>query len=280
MTTSSSLIKKNQDEKMKLEKEELGEAELLHPDEPHDKKRRFSEVHMDEMKHKDKNDEFGFSTSWKRAYGEVYNMSSWLHGFCAINKIAANKILKKFKKTFISKCAITEGELAEEHLEEVQRNSEELSIVTDTSKFILEIEEMVNFRMHVINCYAEYFCDSNAEKAKNHLEIRLMGGFPKEMKLISFYLGVFITMIFLVIVLIFIPSSNEIERESMSMMNFFPPLNFTLMIALLFLGLGLNLYVFHKYRVNYIYIFEIDPDLRLTPLQIIKFGLFMGIMWL
>lgn len=54
------------------------------------------------------------------------------------------------------------------------------------------------------------------------------------------------------------------------MFIYFPPFNFILMILLLFFGLAFDLAVFNKFRVNYIYIFEFDPDYRLTPIQIIK----------
>ena len=42
------------------------------------------------------------------------------------------------------------------------------------------------------------------------------------------------------------------------------------MIILCFIGLSVNLIVFRKYRINYIYIFDINPESRLTQVEILK----------
>ena len=54
------------------------------------------------------------------------------------------------------------------------------------------------------------------------------------------------------------------------METFFPCFSFTLMLILCFFGLAVNVIIFRKYRINYIYIFEVDPKSRLTHNQILK----------
>lgn len=58
--------------------------------------------------------------------------------------------------------------------------------------------------------------------------------------------------------------------STLSTWVFFPAFNFTFMIGLLFYGLAFNLHMFHEFRVNYIYIFEIDPIYRLTPFKFLR----------
>ena len=57
-------------------------------------------------------------------------------------------------------------------------------------------------------------------------------------------------------------------------MVFFPPFNFTFMLIIFFFGLAFNIKVFRMYRINYIYIFEIDPKSRLGHFEILKVGLY------
>lgn len=248
------------------------------------KKQKYGADDKDIFNQKEKYDEFGFSTSWKRAYGELYNKASWLHGFCAINKIALSKIIKKFEKVFIKKLIINEGEQAKLHIEHVSKIHEEIKTIEEKCRFSVEIEEIASSRVDIIQSYADFFCNGNSEVSKTTLEERLKGGLPKEMKLISFYIGVFITMVIFGLILFVIPCKYSINlfiinlatkregdsKTNLSLWVYFPPFNFILNVILLFFGLAFNLHVFNTFRVNYIYIFEIDPAFRLTPLQLIK----------
>lgn len=172
------------------------------------KKQKHGADDKDIFNQKEKYDEFGFSTSWKRAYGELYNKASWLHGFCAINKIALSKIIKKFEKVFIKKLIINEGDQAKLHIQHVTKIHEEIKTVEEKCRFSIEIEEIASSRVDIIQSYADFFCNGNSEVSKTTLEERLKGGLPKEMKLISFYIGVLITMVIFGMILFLIPCKN------------------------------------------------------------------------
>ena len=43
-------------------------------------------------------DELEFATNWKRAFIKLYTEIKWLNSFAVINEIAAQKIIKKFRK--------------------------------------------------------------------------------------------------------------------------------------------------------------------------------------
>ena len=103
-----------------------------------------------------------------------------------------------------------------------------------------------------------------------------MGGTRiKQTKLIFFYLGISIACVLFLIVLSFMK-----EEEDNSLAPFFPAFNFGFAVILIMLGVGINLVVLRKYRINYIYIFEIDPKLRLGPGEIFQNGLLMLSVWL
>ena len=45
-------------------------------------------------------DIMGYAVSWKRALSNLYNQTSWLHGYHSINSLAIEKIKKKATKVF------------------------------------------------------------------------------------------------------------------------------------------------------------------------------------
>jgi hypothetical protein len=59
-------------------------------------------------------------------------------------------------------------------------------------------------------------------------------------------------------------------RADDSISVFFPAFNFTFVLISLFFGLGINIAVFRKFRINYIFIFEIEPKARLGQTEILK----------
>lgn len=51
-------------------------------------------------KHGSEKDDLEYSTSWNRAFHNLYTQVSWLDGFVKINELATNKIVKKLIKNF------------------------------------------------------------------------------------------------------------------------------------------------------------------------------------
>jgi hypothetical protein len=54
------------------------------------------------------------------------------------------------------------------------------------------------------------------------------------------------------------------------MLTYFPAFNFVFIIILVYMGVAINIYILKKFRLNYIYIFEIDPDARLGSNEIFR----------
>lgn len=157
----------------------------------------------DEKSKKDKFDESGFSTSWKRAYSELYNKSSWLHGFSTINKIASIKLLQKSKQVFFESCVFQDDI---EHLSKIELEIQTLEKQTQDCNFITEIDDVNELRFKICQTYADSFCKGNLEVSKGDLENVLKGGITKHMNYVMFYLGVFISLLFMCWILPFISS--------------------------------------------------------------------------
>ena len=106
-------------------------------------------------------DEMGYAVSWKRALSNLYNETSWLHGFHSINQLAIAKIKKKAVKVFNL------------HKVDISKNLEEVE-----SQFLFfskYIEDLVELRVNINNIYSNQFTDGDHLKGKKELEKGLQG---------------------------------------------------------------------------------------------------------
>ena len=234
-------------------------------------KKKINEKNKNEKEDKDnkierienaERDELGYAVSWKRAISNLYNYTSWLHSYYSINSLALQKIQKKSKKIF--------------KLLGIENIEKELTEADANFDFFKQLPNLVELRKKIKNIYAQELTFGNLSKASSELDARLMGGTRiKQTKLIFFYLGISIACVLFLIVLSFMK-----EEEDNSLAPFFPAFNFGFAVILIMLGVGINLVVLRKYRINYIYIFEIDPKLRLGPGEMFQNGLLMLSVWL
>jgi hypothetical protein len=118
--------------------------------------------------------------SWKRAFSQIYNTISWLHGFSTINIIACQKILKKFKKHF--------GKI----------NNEKTTIIFDELHELLSKQlffennnevDTITLRKEIKNFYADYFTDGNKISAKHSLQSRMRPYRKRDVFYLAFNLG-------------------------------------------------------------------------------------------
>ena len=208
-------------------------------------------------------DEMGYAVSWKRALSTIYNETSWLHSYHSINFLAIKKIQKKIKKIF-KLIGIMD---IESKLNEVD---EEYFFFNDAD------DKLINLRKRIKKLYADEFTNSDISKASNELEHRLQGtGKMKQTRLIFFYFGVIFSCAIFLIFLSQIPEDN-----SSDIVPFFPSFNFGFIIIEAMIGCGLVIQVLQKYRVNYVYILEIDLDSRLGPAELYQNGFMLLAIWI
>ena len=204
-------------------------------------------------------DEFGYATSWKRALSSLYIYTSWLHSYHNINLLAIQKIQKKSKK------------ILKKH--NINGLDKEFTKIDNNFNFFLILDKLVDLRMKIKKYYAQQFTNNDIKKARKELHKGLVGS--KNMKPISyFYFGIIISFIVFYIFLCF---NNKIRKNSVK--PFFPAFNFSLVIILAFFGVSLNLYILKKYKINYLYIFEVEPKLRLGSTELLEFSLFLLLFW-
>jgi hypothetical protein len=89
----------------------------------------------------------------------------------------------------------------------------------------------------------------------------------KDAMLISYFAGLLTMIIFAFFVLIFMPQSDSIfDRPGAAIeiyANFYT-YRFLLMITLTVLAAAFAIRILRAYKVNYLFIFELDPDYKVT----------------
>ena len=144
------------------------------------------------------------------------------------------------------------------------------------SFFSTSLDKLIELRKKIKKVYSIEFTNSDIQKASRELESRLQGaGKMKHSKLIYFYLGVSISCLFFLIILSYISPENDY-----SMSIFFPAFNFGLVIIESLIGVGFVVAILKKYRINYVYILEIDPKARLGSSEMFKNGLMTLTVWM
>ncbi len=125
-------------------------------------------------------DELGFAVSWRRALSSLYNYTSWLHSYCQINSVAAQKIIIKINKHFGSKG--------------IQVNDFNSSLMR--YDFIKNLDEVIELRKNIQHFYANHITKGKLSEAIKELEERMRGHRKKDIALIYFHLGLILSLIF------------------------------------------------------------------------------------
>ena len=208
-------------------------------------------------------DEMGYAVSWKRALSTLYNETSWLHSYHSINILAIKKMQKKIKKIF-KLIGIMDIE------DKLNDTDNEFSFFTDAN------DKLINLRKKIKKLYANEFTESDLTEASNELEKRLQGaGKIKQTRLIFFCFGVILSCAIFLIFTSQIPNDNP-----RNISPFFPAFNFGFIIVESILGCGLVVQVLKKYRINYIYILDIDLNSRLGPAELYQNGFILLAIWM
>ena len=209
-------------------------------------------------------DEMGYAVSWKRALSSLFNETSWLHSYHSINILAIKKIQKKIIKIF----KINEIGGIEDALKETDN---EFPFFKDG------LNKLVELRKNIKKLYASEFTNSDLMKASNELERRLQGaGKIKHTRLIYLFLGIIISSFLFFIFL----SQIKTDKKNTSLSPFFPSFSFGLVIIESMIGVGCVVSILKKYRINYVYILEIDLKARLGPSELFQNGFMLLAVWM
>eukprot|EP00826_Nyctotherus_ovalis_P020850 TRINITY_DN1661_c0_g1_i4.p1 TRINITY_DN1661_c0_g1~~TRINITY_DN1661_c0_g1_i4.p1 ORF type:complete len:407 (+),score=83.12 TRINITY_DN1661_c0_g1_i4:871-2091(+) len=100
----------------------------------------------------------------------------------------------------------------------------------------------------------------------------------KDLFISSFFLGMTISLTIVAVILLFIPGNSEFEASTLY--SAFPVFRYTLIFDLCLFGVSVVVKFFRRYAVNYIYIFELDPNYRIREAQINRVALLILYIWL
>ena len=227
-------------------------------------KEKIYKIKTENISHKNKEennnkDEFDYATSWKRALSNLYTYTSWLHSYHNINLLAIQKIQKKSKKIFKNQ----------------NINGLDKAFEKEDQNFLFFqfLKNLIDLRINIKKFYAEEFTNNDLKLARKELQKFLLG--HSKVKPISYlYLGIIISFILFYIFLCF---NDKFKNNSVK--TFFPAFNFSLLIILAFFGASLNLYILKKYKINYLYIFEVEPKKKIGSTNILEFSLLLLTFW-
>ena len=174
--------------------------------------------------------------------------TQWLNSFSDINKLAVQKILQKFQKAFF-----------------IRIGNENNAFVAQLLEFMLDSKMTCDTALQMLqkdicSFYCKHFTKGNLKVAKRELE-----GFQQKMNLrdsriVFFFSGMTLSLVFMLILVIIYPSSFEDIDE---LKNFFPPFRVTSIFVFAIISTGILLKVFLRFKVNYMFIFELDAVKRI-----------------
>ena len=101
---------------------------------------------------------------------------------------------------------------------------------------------------------------------------------PKDIFISAFFLGMTVSVMIAALILLFIPGDSQFSTNSMY--SGLAVYRYMLIIDLCLFGLGVVIGFFRAYAVNYIYIFQLDPNYRIREAQINRVALLILYLWL
>lgn len=212
---------------------------------------------------KSETNELGYAVSWKRALSSLYNQTSWLHSYHSINSLAVLKITKKAKKIF--------------KLYNIEISEELNNIKPQFSIFGNSLNKLVELRVRIRKLYSNKFNKGNELITNKELEKRLQGGIKEgKSRILYLYLGILITLIFCYVIFKHIDGKNTND----SFKPFFPFFSFSYIMILCLTLTGINMTILEHYKINYRYLFELDPKNKINPNAIFETVAGLAALWM
>lgn len=127
--------------------------------------------------------------------------------------------------------------------------------------------------------YAKHFVKSDKGKAQKMLEHHNSNIRQKDALLIAFFCGFVIVVLFWTILLLCFNSSDG-DSDMEHLYATFPLFRFLFIITFAIAAAGCCIYIYRKFKVNYLFIFECDPNYKLTHVQLWRLALIFIAIWL
>jgi hypothetical protein len=207
-------------------------------------------------------DVMGYAVSWKRALSNLYNETSWLHGYHSINSLAIEKIKKKAKKVF---------KLYGIEIEELLEN-----VNSEFPFFSSSVQNLFNLRMKIQQLYSDKFTKGNVKIGHKELERRLEGVKENKRYIFCLYIGVILSFIFFYIIVKVLDGKNTND----SFKPFFPFFSFSYIMILVLAFVGFGIAILRHFRLNYAYLFELDIEKQIDLFNVFQHVLGLTALWI
>ena len=221
------------------------------PPEPIKSKKLLQEdEHEDVLKDECLITEFRESESVQRALGDQYRSCKLLHNFSIMNYTGFVKIVKKFDKM----CPGHKGKYKEATKE---------AYICNEGKEVEELEERMEF------VYASWFCDGNTREARAQLLPKRGDGLQMDWSQLR--LGYRLGMCAILTLWVCWDCVWGLVRDGNSTIgsrHAFPVFRACGGLLLLHWFWGMSVYVWTRFRINYIFLFDLDPKTVSSPISI------------
>ena len=127
-----------------------------------------------------------------------------------------------------------------------------------------------------------FFTKNNLKKAHQKLEDQNYEIRRKDALFMSFFCGTITITTVMFVFILSIPDSMLNKYEIGSDIQIYSSLytfRFFFMIIFLMFASGVVVKALRKYRINYMYIFELDPQYKITHIQLFKFAIALFAIW-
>jgi hypothetical protein len=106
----------------------------------------------------------------------------------------------------------------------------------------------------------------------------------KDSNLIHFFAGTLLITTLITLFAVTIPDDiTKTEKGNFSWRDIFllmPPFRWTFMLVFALGLIALDVYILRKYRINYMFIFGLDPDYKLTHVQLFRLFIMLLTIWM
>jgi hypothetical protein len=104
----------------------------------------------------------------------------------------------------------------------------------------------------------------------------------KDSNLLSFFAGTLLITTFITIIALILPTadSKNYALDWDEIMFTMPLFRFVFMIILALFLISLDVYLLRKYRVNYMFIFGLDPHYKVTHIQLVRVAMMLLTIWM
>ncbi len=190
----------------------------------------------------------------------MFEVATWLRNFSILNGLASEKIFSKCEERFKEFC------------------DSDLGNTQDTKKFLQEyskfyfiklVDLIENLRADIVKTFAEFYYQGKEETALKKIRAANPETIFTDKTIIVLILLIFIVFSSYILIT-YIPNGEVTENRNKIFNLHFPAFSFSLLIFLLLNGMALDMVILRYYRINYVYLLDLDPCINLELIHIFK----------